>query len=224
VTSPHARGLLFGDRVEVSMGPNLVTPARVVAVLPGNSSVPCRVGPTMPRVVVATHLPMMVLPPGVRVLPIGTAAYVSFSVEEVSLVRPDPTWNPHLSPPQHTPEAVRVISGEPHWRIPSEGYDSITHVGAYIPSTWYPRRVLAWAWEGEWREAYVDGTSRGWIRLGLTGGVGRFPSIKAFRPFHVSPVLCPESAIPLRVDWKQSLWPGYEHYEELVASVHEELD
>ncbi|MER7416481.1 hypothetical protein ABT346_06780 [Micromonospora peucetia] len=198
----------YGDLVRVRWLKELSTPARVIVedlpgfVLSDNGLVPA------PHVVVATHLPYMALPPGVRVLPIGTPAYASFPAADVETLERDSEWNAFAQQPSATPDKLRVISGNPRWRIAS--YPGITHVGAYIPSTWYPRGAPVWVWENGWREANIFESARGWIKVHFRNGYRRPGGPKAYRPADICPVICQESASELKLDWSTSPIPHWE--------------
>lgn len=200
----------FGDLVRVRWLKTLSTPARVVVggtpgfILSDRGLVP------VPHVVVATHLPYMALPPGVRVLPIGTPAYASFPVTDVSTLKRDPNWDPFAERPAATPEEIRVISGDRRWRLPN--YEGLTHVGAYIPSTWYPKGAPVWAWDGEWREANILEAGQGWIKVKFLDSHRTHRRSKAYRPHEISPAICEESRSDLSIDWSTSPLPHWESY------------
>lgn len=200
----------FGDLVSVRWLKDLTTLGRVVVehmpviTLDGKGLI------EVPYVVVATHLPFMTLPPGVRVLPTGTPTYASFSIDDVEGIKRDPEWHPFSRRPTAEPADVRVIAGDRRWRHPS--IEALNHVGAYIPSTWYPRGAPAWVWEEGWREANISHASRGWIKVQFRNGYRRPKGPKAYRPHEVCPAICQESESGLSVDWNRSPVPRWESF------------
>lgn len=140
---------------------------------------------------------------GLRMLPQGTPIFRTFmSDDDLRLEAHDPDWDPFAVQPFMTPEQYAVLSGFPGFASP--GIPGLTHVGVYIPGTWYQTGDPAWAWEEGWRRATVIDGKRSWVAVRYADGY-RPPNgliSKSYRPAQVWPVLCdhPEPVRKIVVD------------------------
>lgn len=137
-----------------------------------------------------------------RILPLGTPVFSTFMSDDVRLEDHDPDWNPFAVQPFMTPEQYAVLSGLPGFA--SSGALGLTHVGAYMPGTWYETDDPAWAWEEGWRRATVINGQRSWVAVRYVDGYRRPNgySSKSYRPAQIWPVLCdhPEPVQKIVVD------------------------